>query len=91
MVCADTGEQLMLVPGVVGSETSGTGASVVSGVPASVVAEYGLGPLSGEITIAPGVVARPMDVVPKVETCARQAVQLASKMHIVSSERRIFY
>lgn len=89
VVCADTGEQLMLVPGVVGSETSGTGASVVSGVSGWVAAENGLGPLSGEVTIAPGVVARPMDVVPRVETCARQAVQPASRVTIVSSKRRI--
>ena len=32
-VCADTGEQLTLVPGAVGSSASGTGASVVSGTP----------------------------------------------------------
>jgi hypothetical protein len=81
--------QLTTVPGVVGSEASGTGASVVSGVPGWVVAENGLGPLSGEVTIAPGVVARPMDVVPKVETCARQAVQPASRVTVVSSKRRI--
>jgi hypothetical protein len=82
-------EQLTTVPGVVGSEASGTGASVVSGVPDRVVAENGLGPLSGEVTIAPGVVARPMDVVPKVETCAMLAVQPASMVAIVSSSRRI--
>ena len=43
--------QVTTVPGVVGSEASGTGASVVSGVPGWVVAENGLGPLSGEVTI----------------------------------------
>jgi hypothetical protein len=30
-----------------------------------------------------------MDVVPKVETCARHAVQPASRVTIVSSKRRI--
>jgi hypothetical protein len=83
------GEQVTTVPGVAGYEAIGTGASVVSGVPARVVAENGLGPFNGEITIAPGVVARPMDVVPRVETCARQAVQHASRVTIVSSKRRI--
>jgi hypothetical protein len=73
VVCADTGEQLMLVPGVVGSETSGTGASVVSGVSGWVVAENGLGPLSGDVTIVPGVDGSPMAVVPMVETCAKLA------------------
>jgi hypothetical protein len=83
-----SGAQITKVPGVAGSEAIGTGASVVSGVPDRVVDEYGLGPLSGEITIAPGVVARPMDVVPMVETCAGQAAQLASRATIVSSKRR---
>jgi hypothetical protein len=57
----------------VGSEASGTGASVVSGTAGWVVAENGLGPLSGDVTIAPGVDERPMAVVPMVETCARPA------------------
>jgi len=83
-----SGAQITKVPGVAGSEAIGTGASVVTGVPDRVVDEYGLGPLSGEITIAPGVVARPMDVVPKVETCAEQAAQPASMVTIVSSKRR---
>src|SRR3954468_22351962 len=43
-------EQLILVPGVVGSSASGTGASVVSGTPGWVVAENGPGPLSGDET-----------------------------------------
>ena len=89
VVCADTGEQLTLVPGVVGSEASGTGASVVPGVPDCVVAENGLGPLSGDVTIAPGVDGRPMAVLPMVETCARLALQPASRMAVVSSKRRI--
>jgi hypothetical protein len=88
-ICPVGVEQVTTVPGVVGSEAIGTGASVVSGMPGWVVAENGLGPLSGEVTIAPGVVARPMDVVPKVETCARHAVQPASRVTIVSSKRRI--
>jgi hypothetical protein len=89
VVCADTGEQLTLVPGVVGSEASGTGANVVPGAPGWVVAENGLGPLSGEVTIAPGVDGRPMAVLPIVETCARLALQPASRMAVVSSKRRI--
>ena len=41
--------QVTTVPGVLGSEASGTGASVVSRAPGWVVAENGLGPLSGEV------------------------------------------
>ena len=48
-------EQVTTVPGVVGSEASGTGASVVAGAPGWVAAENGLGLLSGEVTIVPGV------------------------------------
>jgi hypothetical protein len=59
------------VPGVVGSEAGGTAASVVSGAPGWVAVEKGLGPLSGEDTIAPGVDGSPIAVVPMVETCAR--------------------
>jgi len=88
-ICPVGVAQVTTVPGVVGSEASGTGASVVSGEFGWVVAENGPGPLSGEVTIAPGVVARPMDVVPKVETCARQAVQPASRVTIVSGKHRI--
>jgi hypothetical protein len=84
-----SGAQITKVPGVAGSEAIGTGASVVSGAPDRVVDEYGLGPLSGEITTAAGVVARPMDVVPMVETCAWQTEQPASRVMIVSSKRRI--
>src|SRR5229473_1958244 len=82
-------EQVTTVPGVVGSEASGTGANVVTGVPGCVVAENGLGPLSGDVTIAPGVDERPMAVLPMVETCARQAVQPASMVAVVNSKRRI--
>jgi hypothetical protein len=68
------GEQLTLVPGIVGSWASGGEARVVAGAPGTVAAEKrlenGLGPASGDDTIAPGVVGIPMAVVPIVETCA---------------------
>jgi hypothetical protein len=85
VVCADTGEQLTLVPGVVGSEANGTGASVVSGLPGSVAAENGPGPLSGDVSIAPGVVGSPMAVVPMVETFARPALQPNSRAAAMNS------
>jgi hypothetical protein len=88
-ICPVGVAQVTTVPGVVGSEASGTGASVVSGVPGWVVAENGLGPLSGDVTIAPGVDERPMAVLPMVETCARQALLPASMVAIVNSRRRI--
>jgi hypothetical protein len=43
-ICPVGVEQVTTVPGVVGSEASGTGASVVSAAPVWVVAENGLGP-----------------------------------------------
>jgi hypothetical protein len=89
VICPAGVEQVTTVPGVVGSEASGTGASVVSGAPGWVVAENGLGPLSGEVKIVPGVDERPMAVLPMVETCARQAVQPANMVAIVNSKRRI--
>jgi hypothetical protein len=89
VICPVGVEQVTTVPGVVGSEASGTGASVVPGVPGWVVAENGLGPLSGEVTIAAGVVGRPMAVVPMVETCARQAGHPSSTTPVVNSKRRI--
>jgi hypothetical protein len=49
VICPDGVAQVTAVPGGVGSDASGTGASVVSGVPGWVVAENGLGPLSGEV------------------------------------------
>jgi hypothetical protein len=73
VICPVGVEQVTTVPGIVGSEASGTGASVVSGAPGCVVAENGLGPKSGEVTMVPGVDGRPMAVVPMVETCARTA------------------
>ena len=88
-ICPVGVEQVTTVPGVVGSEASGTGASVVSAVPGWVVAENGLGPVRGDDTIAPGVDGRPIAVLPMVETCARLALQPASRMAVVSSKRRI--
>jgi hypothetical protein len=88
-ICPVGVEQVTTVPGVVGSEASGTGASVVSAVPSWVVAENGLGPLSGDVTIVPGVDGRPMAVLPMVETCARPASQPVSRMAVVNSKRRI--
>jgi hypothetical protein len=82
-------EQVTTVPGVVGSEASGSGASVVSGAPGWVVAENGLGPLSGDVTIVAGVDGRPMAVVPMVETCARHALTPSSSVAIVNSKRCI--
>jgi hypothetical protein len=89
VICPDGVEQLTTVPGVVGSEASGTGASVVSGTPGWVAAENGLGPLSGEDRIVPGVDARPMAVLPMVDTCARPALQPASRIAVVNNKRRI--
>jgi hypothetical protein len=74
VACSDDAEQSTLVPGVVGSSASGTGARVVSGAPGSVADEKGLGPVRGDDTIAPGVVGIPIAVVPMVETCARQGL-----------------
>ena len=73
VISPDGVAQVTTVPGVVGLEASGTGASVVTGAPGWVVAENGLGPLSGDVTIVPGVDESPMAVVPMVETCARLA------------------
>jgi hypothetical protein len=68
-------EQLTEVPGTVGSSASGTGDKVVAGAPGTVAGENrpenGPGPVSGDETIAPGVVASPIAVVPTVEICAR--------------------
>ena len=88
-ICPVGVAQVTTVPGVVGSEAIGTGASVVPGAFGWVVAENGLGPLSGDVTIAPGVDGRPMAVVPMVEICARLVWQPASKMAVVNSKRRI--
>jgi hypothetical protein len=80
-------EQVTTVPGIVGSEASGTGASVVSGAPGWVAAENGLGPLSGDVTIVPGVDESPMAVVPMVETCARLGLHPNSRA--AANKRRI--
>jgi hypothetical protein len=88
-ICPVGVEQVTTVPGIVGSEASGTGANVVSGAPGWVVAENGLGPLSGEVTIAPGVDDSPMAVVPMVETCARLALEPSSRAAAMNSKRRI--
>jgi hypothetical protein len=88
-ICPVGVEHVTTVPGVVGSEASGTGASVVSGAPGWVVAENGLGPLRGDVTIVPGVDGRPMAVLPMVETCARPALQLNNKAAAVKHKRRI--
>jgi hypothetical protein len=88
-ICPVGTVQVTTVPGVVGSEASGTGASVVSGAPGWVAAENGLGPLSGEVTIVPGVDESPMAVVPMVETCARPALQPDRRAAAMNSKRRI--
>jgi hypothetical protein len=89
VICPAGVEQVTTVPGVVGSDANGTAASVVSGAPGWVVAENGLGPLSGEVTIAPGVDGSPMAVVPMVETCARLALQPSSTAAVMNSKRRM--
>ena len=88
-ICPVGVEQVTTVPGIVGSEANGTGDSVVSGLPDRVVAENGLGPLSGDVTIVPGVDGRPMAVLPMVETWARLAWQPVSRMAVVNNKRRI--
>jgi hypothetical protein len=88
VICPVGVAQLTTVPGIVGSEANGTGANVVSGA-AWVDAENGLGPLSGEDWIAPGVDGRPIAVLPMVETCARQAWAPDSRTAVVNSKRRI--
>jgi hypothetical protein len=89
VICPVGVEQVTTVPGIAGSEASGTGANVVSGTPGWVVAENGLGPLSGEVTIVPGVDESPMAVVPMVETCATLAVGPSSRAAAMNSARRI--
>jgi hypothetical protein len=88
-ICPVGTEQVTTVPGVVGSEVSGTGANVVSGAPGWVAAENGLGPLSGEVRIVPGVDESPIAVVPMVETCARLASHPPSRTITTNSKRRI--
>jgi hypothetical protein len=89
-ICPVGVAQVTAVPGVVGSEANGTGASVVSGVPGRVAAENGLGPLSGDVKIAPGVVGSPKAVVPMVETCPRLVLQPNSRAAVaVNSKHRM--
>jgi hypothetical protein len=88
-ICPVGVEQVTTVPGVVGSEASGTGANVVSGAPGWVAAENGLGPLSGDVTIVPGVDESAMAVVPMVETCARLASHPPSRANAMNSKRRM--
>jgi len=89
VICPVGVEQVRTVPGTVGSEASGTGANVVSGEPGWVVAENGLGPLSEEVTIVPGVDESPIAVVPMVETCARLVWGPSSRAAAMNSKRRI--
>jgi hypothetical protein len=89
VVCVGDGEQLMLVPAMVGSSASGTGARVVSAAPGSVAAEKGLGPVRGDDTIAPGVDGIPIAVVPMVETCAKQLLPPSSNAVIAYRKVRI--
>jgi hypothetical protein len=89
VICPVGVEQVTTVPGIVGSEASGTGANVVSGAPCWVVAENGLGPLSGEVTIVAGVDESPMAVVPMVETCAKAALQPNSRAAVMGNRCRI--
>ena len=89
VVCAVDGEQFTLVPAMVGSSASGTGARVVSGAPGCVAAENGLGPVRGDDTIAPGVDGIPMAVVPMVETCATQLLPPSSNAVIAYRRVRI--
>jgi hypothetical protein len=88
-ICPIGMEQVTTVPCVVGSDASGTGANVVSGAPGWVAAENGLGPLSGDVTIAPGVDESAKAVVPMVETCARLASHPASRVTVTNTTRRI--
>jgi hypothetical protein len=89
VICPVGAEHVTTVPGIVGSEASGTGANVVSGRPGWVVAENGLGPISGEVTIVPGVDESPMAVVPMVETCARLALEPSNRAAAMNGMRRI--
>lgn len=85
----DGGAQTTTVPGVAGSEASGTGDSVVSGAPCTVVAENGPGLLSGEVTIAPGTVGRLIAVLPVVATWALPTEQPSSRTASVAHTIRI--
>jgi hypothetical protein len=81
--------QVTTVPDIVGSEANGTGANVVLVARGCVVAENGLGPLSGDVTIIPGVDTRPRAVVPMVQTCARLASHHNTRASAVNHVRGI--
>lgn len=85
------GAQTTTVPGVVGSDASGTGANVVSGAPGTADAENGPGLLSGEITIAPGTVGRSIAVLPVVATCAWPGEKPSRKATIIANATRIIF
>jgi hypothetical protein len=87
----DGGMQTTTVPGVVGSDASGTGANVVSGAPGTVVAENGPGPLRGEITIAPGTVGRSIAVLPVVAICAWPGEKPSRQATIIANANRIIF
>jgi hypothetical protein len=90
---ATNGEQLTVVPGIVGSCANGDAAKVVAGAPGTVAAEKrlvnGPGPVSGDDTIAPGVVGSPIEVVPIVDICARQPPQLSKSIAITQGKLRM--
>jgi hypothetical protein len=87
------GEQFTVVPGIVGSCANGGAAKVVTGAPGTVAAEKrlvnGLGPVKGEDTIAPGVVGRPIAVVPIVDIWAKQLPQLSKSIVVIKNKVRI--
>ena len=87
------GEQLTLVPGIVGSVASGGEASVVTGAPGTVTAEKrlenGPGPLRGDETIAPGVVGSAIAVLPIVDTCASQRLLTTNSATVMQRSVRI--
>ncbi|MDQ8731721.1 hypothetical protein [Bradyrhizobium sp. LHD-71] len=86
---ADGAAQMTTVPGVVGSEASGTGARIVSGAFTSVAAENGPGLFNGEVTIAPGTVGRLIAVLPVVATCALPGAPPSSRASAIAKAIRI--
>src|SRR5271168_377146 len=89
------GEQLRLVPGIVGSRANGGEVRVVAGAPGTVAAEKrlvnGLGPPKGDDTIAPGVVGSASCVVPMVDICAMQLPPPSKSTIIVQKIRMSNY
>ena len=87
------GEQLRLVPGMVGSVAKGAGASVVAGAPGTVDGENrltnGLGPPSGEETMAPGVDGIANWVVPMVDIWARHWLPPSRSAERLAKKTRI--